>query len=217
MPNWCATNYCLKGDMDELTRFADMLNSMPIIENGFGRYWVGNMLVALGLDPKDAGYRATLDPDPEARAFFDGPCVDEERSFSVDDDGTMRFSIISAWDRCPDVEEIILDRFPSFEFFWKSTDEFGNFHLVHDPDDICRFERYGLKNGGHVESYGKNEFGMFREGLIKACPSLDIPADASREYLASEEFMNRFMDWIYGLEEGGTEIDTDFWIWDEAD
>ena len=107
------------GDLEQLRALAQTLNTMPNYSSGFGRYWMGNLAAALlgvdadGLDRyRGMHLRGTLDPDFYAQACLCGPYVDQKREFEVDEDGTMRFSTTSAWDRSEDLENLILDKFP---------------------------------------------------------------------------------------------------------
>lgn len=127
MPNWACTNYIATGDMDELQEFARTLNTMPDLLKGspfgFGRYWMGNLLAAFGMtreeiDESPIYCRGTFDPNFHAVACFCGPDVDEKDEFSVDADGRLRFSTVSAWGKSDDIEEFIMDKFPSIEFAW---------------------------------------------------------------------------------------------------
>ena len=153
MPNWACTNYIATGDMDELQEFARTLNTMPDLLKGspfgFGRYWMGNLLAAFGMtreeiDESPIYCRGTFDPNFHAVACFCGPDVDEKDEFSVDADGRLRFSTVSAWGKSDDIEEFIRDKFPSIEFAWSSTDEFGNFHNTCNPEGFTDLPAFVL-------------------------------------------------------------------------
>lgn len=133
MPNWACNHIVASGDEKDLRALAETLNTMPNLENGFGRYWMGNLVAALLKLSKDElmavkgmHFRGTIDPDFYAQACLCGPYVDEKKEFTVDEDGMMRFSTTSAWDRSEDVEDLIMEHFPSVELAWSCTDEFGN-------------------------------------------------------------------------------------------
>ena len=83
---------------------------------------MGNLVAALLKLSKDElmavkgmHFRGTIDPDFFAQACLCGPNVDEKKEFTVDEDGMMRFSTTSAWDRPEDVEDLIMEHFPSVE------------------------------------------------------------------------------------------------------
>ena len=111
MPNWACNHIVASGDEKDLRGLAETLNTMPNLENGFGRYWMGNLAAALmGVTRDDLlnhsaiHLRGTLDPDFYAQACLCGPAVDEKKEFAIDSDGRMRFSKTSAWDRSEDLE-----------------------------------------------------------------------------------------------------------------
>lgn len=47
MPNWACNHIVASGDEKDLRALAETLNTMPNLENGFGRYWMGNLAAAL--------------------------------------------------------------------------------------------------------------------------------------------------------------------------
>lgn len=220
MPNWAATNYIIRGEEKELKEFCRLLNTMENHSNGSRRFWMGNLLIALGMtyDEVNTGpihCRGSFDPDPDAMACLCGPDPDESHKFSVDDDGLLRFSTVSAWNRCSDLEKEIARHFPSFEFFWKSTDEFGNFHLVHDPENLGGWERFTLQADWETTDYDKDEFGKFRDDLRHVCDGFDIPEDADINLLTSGEFIERFCDWRESIPDDDPRSNIGFFIWEE--
>lgn len=193
MPNWSSTNYIATGDRKEIRALADTLNTMPNHENGFGRYWMGNLAAfILGKSPdelKDMGLRGTFSPDFECRASFCCPEPDEEDEFVPEEDGTLRFSTISAWNRSEDIERIILERFPNIELSWSSTDEFGNYHETHNPNRLPDLPVFAF-NG---ELYSRNETEFLKEHMENSCPGLEIPENA--ELFLDPGFRERFNRW----------------------
>lgn len=201
MPNWCCTRYVASGDRDELERLVRTLNTMPDLcgDNpfSFGRYWMGNLVGALKGESLEevmegkVSCRGTLDPNFNALPCFTGPCVDEKAVFSVDGDGLLRFSATSAWGQAEDVEDLIAECFPSVELFWSSTDEFGNFHIAHNPEGYPDLDMFWTSNG----SYSEAEFNEFLADIIEGCPGLEIPDDADEDYLRSDVFCRAYGKW----------------------
>lgn len=153
MPNWACANYVASGDRVELEELVRTLNTMPNLlpdtPNGFGRYWLGNLFGAFGMTLEqikrsDISCRGTFDPDFWAVACLCGPGVDESSEFCLSEDGRLRFSTISAWDKCDDVDSLIVERFPSVSLAWSVTDEFGNFHYTHNPDGLTDLPAFAL-------------------------------------------------------------------------
>lgn len=64
--------------------------------------------------------RGTFDPDFRAVVCLCGPAVDERREFRLSEDGRLRFSTVSAWDKSDDVDALIIERFPSVSLAWSS-------------------------------------------------------------------------------------------------
>ena len=198
MPNWACNHIVASGDLEQLRALAQTLNTMPNYSNGFGRYWMGNLAAALlgvdadGLDRyRGMHLRGTLDPDFYAQACLCGPYVDQKREFEVDEDGRMRFSTTSAWDRSEDLENLILEKFPGITLAWSCTDEFGNFHTTHNPERIPDLDVIAF-NGCQ---YSRNDLMELKRDLKENCPGLGFDEDADMDYFLSEEFINLYGEW----------------------
>ena len=198
MPNWACNHIVASGDQEQLRALAQTLNTMPNYSSGFGRYWMGNLAAALlgvdaeGLDRyKGMHLRGTLDPDFYAQACLCGPYVDQKREFEVDEDGRMRFSTTSAWDRSEDLENLILEKFPGITLAWSCTDEFGNFHTTHNPERIPDLDVIAF-NGSQ---YSRNDLMELKRDLKENCPGLGFDEDADMDYFLSEEFINLYGEW----------------------
>lgn len=198
MPNWACNHIVASGDLEQLRALAQTLNTMPNHSSGFGRYWMGNLAAALlgvdadGLDRyRGMHLRGTLDPDFYAQACLCGPYVDQKREFEVDEDGRMRFSTTSAWDRSEDLENLILEKFPGITLSWSCTDEFGNFHTTHNPERIPDLDVIAF-NGCQ---YSRNDLMELKRDLKEECPGLGFDEDADMDYFLSEEFINLYGEW----------------------
>lgn len=198
MPNWACNHIVASGDLEQLRALAQTLNTMPNYSSGFGRYWMGNLAAALlgvdadGLDRyRGMHLRGTLDPDFYAQACLCGPYVDQKREFEVDEDGRMRFSTTSAWDRSEDLENLILEKFPGITLAWSCTDEFGNFHTTHNPERIPDLDVIAF-NGCQ---YSRNDLMELKRDLKEECPGLGFNEDADMDYFLSGEFLSLYGEW----------------------
>lgn len=189
MPNWCTTHYIATGEPEELRAFAETLNTMPYHKNGFGKYWAGNFVYALGLDIEKTPCRGTFDPCFQTVACFCCNLPNEDDIFTVDADGKMRFSTTSAWSRMDAVERAIAKRWPSIRLSFSATDEFGNFHHTRNPQGFSELEKYETNE----ITFSKGELGEFISHLRGLCPGLHIPEN--EEGLASKEFEREFGKW----------------------
>ena len=188
MPNWACTNYVASGDRVELEELVRILNTMPNLlpdtPSGFGRYWLGNLFGAFGMtleqiERSGVSCRGTFDPDFYAVACLCGPGVDESSEFCLSDDGRLRFSTISAWDKSDDIDSLIVERFPSVSLAWSVTDEFGNFHYTYNPDGLTELTAFAL-NGLLYSEDDLDELAADLRALI------DIPDGADAEYFRSD-------------------------------
>ena len=198
MPNWACNHIVASGDLEQLRALAQTLNTMPNYSSGFGRYWMGNLAAALlgvdadGLDKyRGMHLRGTLDPDFYAQACLCGPYVDQKREFEVDEDGRMRFSTTSAWDRSEDLENLILEKFPGITLAWSCTDEFGNFHVTHNPERIPDLDVIAF-NGSQ---YSRNDLMELKRDLKENCPGLGFNEDAGMDYFLSGDFLDLYGEW----------------------
>lgn len=198
MPNWACNHIVASGDQEQLRALAQTLNTMPNYSSGFGRYWMGNLAAALlgvdadGLDKyRGMHLRGTLDPDFYAQAGLCGPYVDQKREFEMDEDGRMRFSTTSAWDRSEDLENLILEKFPGISLAWSCTDEFGNFHTTHNPERIPDLDVIAF-NGCQ---YSRNDLMELKRDLKEECPGLGFNEDAGMDYFLSGEFLGLYSEW----------------------
>ena len=198
MPNWACNHIVASGDLEQLRALAQTLNTMPNYSSGFGRYWMGNLAAALlgvdadGLDRyRGMHLRGTLDPDFYAQACLCGPYVDQKREFEVDEDGRMRFSTTSAWDRSEDLENLILEKFPGISLAWSCTDEFGNFHTTHNPERLPDLDVIAF-NGCQ---YSRNDLMELKRDLKENCPGLGFNEDAGMDYFLSGEFLSLYGEW----------------------
>ena len=53
MPNWCDTGYAVTGDQEQVKDLYQKMKSLSdnpesLLENGFGKLWVGNLVYLLG-------------------------------------------------------------------------------------------------------------------------------------------------------------------------
>ena len=199
MPNWCATNYVIRGSEENLNDLVHRLNTMENHSNGFGRYWMGNLLINFGIPYEQVistcniHCRGIFSPQADEEACLCGPDVDETQVFEISEDGLLRMSTITAWGQSDSMEDFLKEKYPSLEFFFFSTDEFGNFHYVHDPEDIGNFYHFHLDSDDESTWYYSSQFEEFLNDLKSACPGLDVPD--SQEKLLSDKFIENFLEW----------------------
>ena len=103
----------------------------------------------------------------------------------------MRFSTTSAWDRSEDLENLILEKFPGISLAWSCTDEFGNFHVTHNPERIPDLDVIAF-NGCQ---YSRNDLMGLKRDLKEECPGLGFNEDAGMDYFLSGDFLDLYGEW----------------------
>lgn len=115
MPNWCFTYYAAEGPKDQLQKLYDTMTRVAsmsppgLIENSFGSSWLGNLVMALGVDPlKQQNFR----------------CRGEYYSVDLNQSGYLTFDTMTAWCEADDTRHLIEQKFPGVHLYYIS-EEFG--------------------------------------------------------------------------------------------
>lgn len=216
MPNWCSTNMAIKGHKPELQKFTDILNSLPKrtppAKNGFGPLWLGTLVDALGGNWEEIDCRGHVDPDPLAPASWTLDRPDENRPFVIDEDGVLRLTVAMAWSLSEQFLKFLEEKMPGLAFFYKSTDEFGNFHLRHDPFNLIDKVVYELETYDETYEYTADQRDKFLKDLAGAC-GLDIPEGITDRELDCGEFADKFSAWRESIPEDEYEREVGYIIW----
>ena len=117
MPNWCFTQYVAEGPKEQLRRLHETMvtiAAMPnpgLIENDFGSAWLGNLVMALGVNPREESHFR---------------CRGEYSVYDFDDKSsdTLLFDTTTAWCEADDTRRLIEKVFPSVHLYFIS-EEFG--------------------------------------------------------------------------------------------
>lgn len=86
MPNWAYTMYHATGDKEQLKKLHSIMSELEgmkapgLHKNGFGATWLGNLVIKLGGDWEKV----------YCRGYWD--------NLLLHDDGSISFSVESAWD-----------------------------------------------------------------------------------------------------------------------
>lgn len=104
MPNWCLTTYKCVGDLKEVRSLYNVLKYIDkrkttILKNGFGKWWLGNLVHKLGGDWEK--YR----------------CRGEITDYSLDGN-VLTINQATAWCEQEGVRQIIEDKFSSIKVYF---------------------------------------------------------------------------------------------------
>ena len=105
MPNWASCSYAVTGEMNEVQSLYDRMKRLqemkePLKPNGFGTTWLGNLVEDIGIDYGKVSCRGSWD------------------NLMLDDD-VLTFTTESAWDRCHEVDDLIMEKYPSLSIAFR--------------------------------------------------------------------------------------------------
>lgn len=144
MPNWCFTYYAAEGSKEELQKLYDTMirvaaMSPPgLIKNDFGSSWLGNLVMALGLDP-------IKQPNFRCRGAY----------YNVDlNDSCLTFDTETAWCEADDTRRLIEEKFPGVKLYYIS-EEFGcGYWETNDISGKHFSERYYFSSDDYADGDG---------------------------------------------------------------
>ncbi len=133
MPNWCYTSYTFVGEEKELKELHDIMKGLeersePLVENGFGKSWLGCLVEVLGKNWKDVWCRGDWN----------------NLELSAD---TLKFTTETAWSAADEVMELICEKYPSLSYYYyteepgmgiyQTNDDYGEYYPDRYYVDLC--------------------------------------------------------------------------------
>ena len=139
MPNWASVTYECVGNPNNIRQLHDALKYIDkrktsIVPNGFGKWWLGNLVTRLGGN------------------WEDYPCRGEITSYSLEDASTLMIWQNTAWGEQEGVRRIIEERLSSVKVYYQveepgcelyATNSFTHFperYLLDSYDEPLYFE-----------------------------------------------------------------------------
>ena len=118
MPNWCFTSYVVTGEEKEVCDLYEKMRSLEereesLVENGFGKTWLGNLVTLLG------GDWITI--------YCRGAWLDLLKD---EDNGALRFDTETAWNDPDEVVTFLQGKYPSLEFYFITEEPGMGYYLV---------------------------------------------------------------------------------------
>lgn len=131
MPNWCKTEYSLRGPEKDLKEIEKILNVMennePKVKNGFGRMWLGEFVEWLG------------------ESWENIPCRGEIISFDRNDYGDLRIEQETAWSEQIFIRKLIEKKYPDVKVFVLEEEEGMGIYRTNDVNRECYKMEYKLE------------------------------------------------------------------------
>ena len=130
MANLCLTYYVIEGEKEEVKDLYQKLNSLlemkkSLIENGFGKNWLGNIVGLFGGDTKKT------------------PCRGIFENLDVGTNGTLLyFNTETDWVDMPEVFDLVVSKYITLKYYF-STEEGGvAYYATNDVEGKHFPERY---------------------------------------------------------------------------
>ena len=134
MPNWCSTSYVVTGDKNEVRDLYEKMRSLeerekPLVKNGFGVTWLGNLVTLLG------------------RSWEEVYCRGEWSELTVDiDNDELRFCTMTAWAELRQLRHFLQEKYPSLTFYFRSEEPGMCIFQTNDKEGIYFPERYKVEH-----------------------------------------------------------------------
>ena len=140
MPNWCYTEYAVtgnQGQVEDLYQKIKSLNDNPksLLENGFGKLWMGNLVYLLGGDTEFIYCRGEI-IDPISY-----------------EDGTLKFTVMSAWAELNEVRSFIKGVYPETRIYFIAEECGCDCYVTNDKEKLFFREHYILDIIGEETFY----------------------------------------------------------------
>ena len=182
MPNWCFSSYVVTGEEKEVCDLYEKMKSLEereesLVENGFGKRWLGNLVTLLGGDWHTVYCR--------------GEWSDLEKD---DDNGALRFNTMSAWGDPDEVKDFLQKHYPHLEFYFIAEEPGMGYYATNDADGEFFPERYYFSEADDSEpyNYSEDELDEFLRDvgnfLGKEIKSIEEAQKAVYEYNESKEW-----------------------------
>lgn len=139
MPNYCDTTYKCVGDLNEVKSLHKVLKYIDkrktsILKNGFGKWWLGNLVTKLGGDWEK--YR----------------CRGEITDYSLDEN-VLTINQCTAWCEQSGVRRIIEEIFPSIKVYYMEEESGCELFSTNDTSGLYFPSRYILDSTDEWEEF----------------------------------------------------------------
>ena len=139
MPNWCSTSYKFVGDKEEIADLYNKLQSLndmpePLVENGFGKLFLGCVVNLFGGDWKEIYCRGEID------------------YMEICGDSMIQLSTMTAWGDMPEVWDFVCKNYPSIEYYYLAEEGGMCYYVNSDTTGEYFPEKYYVL---HAEGYSE--------------------------------------------------------------
>ena len=176
MPNWCDTTYKCVGDPKEVRALHKILKYIDrrkttIVRNGFGKWWLGNLVTKLG------------------GKWEDYCCRGEITSYSFDGD-VLEITQYTAWCEQEGVRRIIQEKFPSIKVYYREEEPGCEIYYTNDTTGSYFPEAYFLDSYDEQRYFETIEEAAESVSEIVGCTveaTIDAIQEALEKYIEQKE------------------------------
>lgn len=141
MPNWCVTDYYVTGSKKEvmdLNRRMEKLENRkePLVENGFGNMWLGNLVEDLGGKWKEVYCRG------------EWMCREYDKGENV-----LTFTTETTWCEMDEWRKFIESKYKTIKILYATEEPGCEIYQTNDIDGVFFNSRYILDYGEGVEYF----------------------------------------------------------------
>ena len=131
MPNWCYSSYVIEGKKKELQSLHSKMKRLEkrkksLVENGFGKTWLGNLVTRLGGDWQ--------------KVYCRGSWSDLDWNGSI-----LRFNTETAWGPMTEVFKFIKNIYPSLEIYYMAEEDGNGVFITNDTEGRYFRDRYRIE------------------------------------------------------------------------
>lgn len=150
MPNWCFTSYIFEGKKEEIADLYKKLQSLtelpkPLVENDFGKLWLGCVVTLFGGDWNVINCRGDIDN------------LDEP------EETTLRLSTSTAWGDMPEVWDFVLKQYPSIKYYFCAEESGNCYYATNDKEGIYFTDRFIVEQEDIDTEYYTTESELFAD------------------------------------------------------
>lgn len=149
MANWCSSLYIFEGDTTEIKDIFDKLSSLQVretslMENGFGKNWLGNIVALLGGNPDEVACRGTYE------------------SVEISND-TLVLYTDTAWDEMRPTWDFVCQQYKTLRYYFRAEEPGGEYFVTNDRERKYFPDRYLLEQNEQEPMYFETEAALFAE------------------------------------------------------
>ena len=131
MPNWCYTSYVIDGKRKEVQSLFSKMNNLErrkksLVDNGFGKTWLGNLVTKLGADWQ--------------KVYCRGSWSDLDWNGAI-----LRFNTETAWGPMTEVFKFIKSIYPSLEIYYMAEEDGNGVYCSNDVEGRYFRDRYRIE------------------------------------------------------------------------